>query len=115
VGCIYCLFASDDGIPRYVGKTTREPERRWKEHVARALDKSDEGRLCDWLRDVLRRGALVQFWVLQEDIAPVDLDTFEVYWMRQFANLFNDGRNGADEPTEIGRAITTSIQQALKR
>ena len=114
MGSIYCLFASDDGTPRYVGKTTRQPERRWKEHVARALDKDEEGRLCEWVRDVLRRGELVQFWVLQEDVAPVDLDTFEAYWTRQFPQLLNDGV-GVDEPTKLGRSIAASIKQALKR
>ncbi|HYG29545.1 MAG TPA: GIY-YIG nuclease family protein [Allosphingosinicella sp.] len=115
MGCIYCLFASDEGEPRYVGKTTRQPERRWKEHVARALDKEEQGQLCDWMRDILRRGALIQFWVLQEDVAPVDLDTFEAYWTRQFGNLLNDCSNGLDRATDLGEAITASIKEALKK
>lgn len=115
MGCLYCLFASDEGVPRYVGKTSRKPERRWKEHVARALDKEEEGQLCDWIRDVLRRGALIQFWVLQEDVAPVDLDNFEAYWTRQFAHLLNDGIGGPEGSTDLGQAITASIKEALKK
>ena len=45
---------------------------------------------------------------------PLDLDTFETYWMRQFRHLLNSG-NGPDEPTELGRAIIIAIKQALKQ
>jgi hypothetical protein len=67
------------------------------------------------VRGVLRRGELVQFWVLQDDIAPVELDTFELYWTRQFPGLLNDGDGGPEEITELGRAIASGIKQELRK
>lgn len=115
MGVIYCLFSSSDGVPRYVGKTTREPDRRWKEHIACALNKDETGTLYDWIRDVLRRGNLVQYWVLQEDITPVELDTFESYWIGQFADLINCSPECNSSHSTLGLQIQTAIKEQIKR
>src|SRR5262245_10547915 len=89
MGIIYCLFSTEDGIPRYIGQTRGEAKKRHKHHLAAALDKKEKGRIYDWMREVLRKEHTVGIRVIQDDIAPIDLDTFESYWIEQFPNLIN--------------------------
>lgn len=86
---VYCLYSSQDGVPRYVGKTEEDAERRLKRHIARALEEDDRSPLYAWMRDVFRAGHLVEMHVLQREVAPKELDMFERYWMGQFPNLLN--------------------------
>lgn len=86
---VYCLYSSQDGLPRYVGRTEEVPERRLKRHIARALEEDDRSPLYNWMRDVFRGGHLVETHVLQHEIAPKELEMFEKYWMQQFPNLVN--------------------------
>jgi len=87
-GYVYCLYSTENGIPRYVGRTGDRVSYRFKQHVTSALDK-ESGPLYDWMRNVWREGHDVQFHTLQERIAPKDHAMFELYWIEQFADLVN--------------------------
>jgi hypothetical protein len=112
MGYIYCLYASHDGNPRYIGKTFDDPSYRLKQHVTAALQKSP-GPLYEWVRETWRRGAEVRSYTLQEDIIPKELDNFERYWMRQFFGLFNVAANvkPVQRDTKIGAQVRVSLQQ----
>lgn len=114
MGEIYCLYSSEDGIPRYVGMTEWEAEKRWKKHLADALDLVD-GRLYDWMREVARRGYYVGYHVLQSGIIPAELDFYERYWMGQFTSLFNVRENAtpANEATETAQNVIVAIKAKL--
>lgn len=45
---VYCLYSTQDGIPQYIGKTEADPERRLKEHLARALEEDNRSPLYNW-------------------------------------------------------------------
>src|SRR5437868_5352653 len=93
---VYCLYSSEDGLPRYVGATEWNADKRWKKHLADALDLVS-GQLYDWMRDVSRRGNYVGVHTLQSGIIPADLEFYEHYWIGQFTQLFNV--RGNDVPT----------------
>ena len=53
-GCyVYCLYSTEGGVPKYVGKASDRISYRFKQHVAAALEK-EPGPLYDWMRDVYR-------------------------------------------------------------
>jgi GIY-YIG catalytic domain len=109
MGYIYCLYSTADGIPRYVGQTRNVPARRRKQHLAASLDKSKTGRVNDWIRDVLRTGNMVEVYTIQEDVAPIDLDMFETYWIGQFPGLINSNAS-TTQPSQQAEKITAAIQ-----
>jgi len=114
VSCyVYCLFSTEDGRPRYVGKASDKVSYRFRKHVADALDMAP-GPVNDWIRDVWRRSHDVAFYTIQERIVPKDLSMFEQYWMDQFADLVNvvGNRPGKSNST-VATQITAAIQQQL--
>lgn len=90
---VYCLYSTEDGQPRYVGRTTDKVSYRYRQHVTAALEK-EPGQLYDWMRDVWRAGYDVNVFTLQEQIVPADLPMFEQYWIGQFPGLLNVHGNG---------------------
>jgi len=116
LGSIYCLYSTEDGMPRYVGQTEQRPDQRHKRHLTAALE-MEKGSLYDWIRDVLRKGHLVEVYVLQEDVIPADLDLYEEYWIGSFPSLLNVRRVGPSpaEPTAVGRDIIAAIRRMLPR
>jgi hypothetical protein len=113
---IYCLYSTQDGVPRYIGKTEGEPERRLNQHLARALEEDDRSSLYNWIRDVLRAGFLVEIHVLQRDVAPKELSLFEHYWMQQFHDLVNSS-NGVprqDQSSPIGLQVARALAERLR-
>jgi hypothetical protein len=113
---VYCLYSIRDGIPQYVGKTQADPERRLKQHLARALEEDDHSPLYNWIRDVIRGGYLIDIHVLQWDIMPKELDLFERYWIRQFPNLLNMGmpEPGPPEATPAAAQVTRALQEKVR-
>jgi hypothetical protein len=111
---VYCLYSTQDGVPRYIGRTEGEPERRLNQHLARALEEADRSTLYEWIRSVLRSGHLVDLHILQQEIAPKELDIFEKYWISQFIDLVNNTNPGIQttKPTAIAQQITQAL--ALK-
>jgi hypothetical protein len=107
MGEIYCLYSSEDGVPRYVGGTEWSADKRWKKHLADALDLIP-GRLYDWMRDGARRGHYVGVHVLQTGVIPAELDFYERYWIGQFQGLLNI-RGNEDAATELTDTATKVI------
>ena len=115
MGFIYCLFSTEDGVPRYIGQTRGDVSRRHKHHLAAALDKDEKGAVCDWIRNVLRRERSIGIRVIQEDINPKDLDMFERYWIEQFPNLLNNGAPNRRKPTVTAQKIIEALQSGLSK
>ena len=111
---VYCLYSTQDGVPRYIGRTEGEPERRLNQHLARALEEADRSVLYEWIRSVLRAGHLVDLHILQSEVAPKELDIFEKYWISQFVNLVNTTNidSKITKPTNLARQIAEAL--ALK-
>ena len=114
MGDIYCLYSSEDGMPRYVGMTEGEADKRWKKHIASALDLAN-GSLYDWMRSVVRQGNYVGVHVLQSGVIPADLAFYESYWISHFPELFNVRENAAPatELSDIARQIVLTIKAKL--
>jgi hypothetical protein len=111
---IYCLYSTEDGEPRYVGRASDKVSYRFKQHIAAALEKQP-GALYDWIRDVWRRGFDIAVHTLQEGIVPNDLDVFERYWMDQFSVLLNvAGNNRPNQDTAVGSQVRTALKAQLQ-
>jgi hypothetical protein len=85
---IYCLYATDDRRPRYIGQTTKAIEVRLAQHIAEARRGSATA-VGTWIRVRLEAGFQIRAHILQAAVAPGDLSLFERYWMRQFTDLLN--------------------------
>jgi hypothetical protein len=114
VSCyVYCLYSTEDGRPRYVGKASDKVSYRFRKHVADALDMTP-GPVNDWIRDVWRRSHDVAVYTIQERIIPKDLNMFEQYWIDQFADLVNVvGNKPGKSDSVVATQITKAIQQQL--
>jgi hypothetical protein len=108
---IYCLYASDDGNPKYVGHSTNTPDYRLKQHVTAALEKQT-GALYDWMHTVWRRGAEVLVFVLQEGVAADQGDAFEAYWKTQFSGLLS-ASPATNRDSSVGAQIRTALQKSI--
>jgi hypothetical protein len=112
VSCyVYCLYSTEDGRPRYVGKAIDKVSYRFRKHVADALDMTP-GPVNDWIREVWRRSHDVAFYTIQERIIPKDLTMFEQYWIDQFADLVNVAGNS---PAKSSSSIANQIAAAIKK
>jgi hypothetical protein len=117
VSCfVYCLYSTEDGRPRYVGKASDKVSYRFRKHVADALDMTP-GTVNDWIREVWRRSHDVAFYTIQERIIPKDLNMFEQYWIDQFADLVNvignkTGKSDSPVATQITDAIANLLRTA---
>lgn len=110
---VYCLYSTEDGRPRYVGKASDKVSYRFRKHVADALDMTP-GSVNDWIRDVWRRSHDVAFYTIQERIIPKDLNMFEQYWIDQFADLVNvKGHRKGKADSLVATQITEAIRQQL--
>jgi hypothetical protein len=108
---IYCLYSTEDGMPRYVGRAAEKVSYRFKQHVTAALEKAP-GVLYDWMREVWRSDFDVLVHTLQEGIIPKDEALFEQYWIDQFPTLLNVVGN------RIGKELSPvaiQVVEALKR
>jgi hypothetical protein len=115
VTCIYCLFSTADGRPRYIGQTTKPPPVRHAQHLRHA-ERRPNTPLHRWIRRVQAAGFQVRIHVLQTDVQPRDLNIFERYWMAQFRGLLNTvtGTTVAVAETEVGRAVRRRLRQQLQ-
>ena len=116
MGCIYCLFSTIDGELKYVGQTSSNPEYRAKQHVTAALEKLP-GPLYDWIRTIWRRGGDINMHTLQSDVLRRDLDTFEEYWLGQFAGLLNasDAKEGPTKDSAIATQVRVALAASVKK
>ncbi len=111
---IYCLYSTEDGEPRCVGRASDKVSYRFKQHITAALEKQS-GALYDWMREVWRRGFDVGVHTLQQGISPRDLDFFEKYWLEQFSNLVNVA--GTKEPranSPVGEEVKSALRAQLQ-
>lgn len=110
---VYCLYSTQNGHPRYIGRTDDKVSYRFKQHITAALEQ-EPGPLYEWIRDVWRQGHDVAVFTLQQDIMPKDLGMFEQYWIDQFADLLNvRGNNVGKVNTRIGLQVIAAIQAQL--
>lgn len=110
---VYCLYSTEDGEPRYVGRATDKVSYRFRQHVTAALEQ-EAGPLYDWMRDIWRRGHDIAFYMLQEGIAPKDVDMFEQYWISQFSNLLNVvGNQGGKSDSKLANQVVAAIRAQL--
>lgn len=107
---VYCLYSSEDGVPRYVGRADDKVSYRFKQHITAALE-MEPGPVYDWIRDVWRRGHDVGVFTLQEDVIPKDRAMFEQYWIDQFAGLLNVVGNHA---SKLNSVIAQQVISAIK-
>ena len=111
---IYCLYSTENGEPRYVGRTSDKVSYRFRQHITAALEK-DPGALYDWIRDVWRQGADINVYTLQEGIIPKDVGMFEQYWIDQFADLLNvTGNKTGKTDSAIAQQIKSALQIQLQ-
>lgn len=111
---IYCLYSTEDGRPRYIGKASDKVSYRFKQHVTAALE-MQSGALYDWMRDVWRGDHDVLCYTLQSDIAPQDEEMFEGYWMGQFSGLLNVARNQKPaRDSALGIRVRDALTAALE-
>lgn len=112
---IYCLYSTEDGVPRYVGKVDDKVSYRFKEHVTHALERKP-GALYDWMRDVWRRDFDVAVFTLQEGVTQKDHAMFEQYWIEQFVGLLNTrGNKSAAKHSAVARQVIAAIHDQLER
>lgn len=112
---VYCIYSTEDGVPRYVGKADSKVSYRFKEHITAALEK-ESGGLYDWMRDVWRRDHDVGVYTLQEGIIPKDHLMFEQYWIDQFADLMNvTGNRVGKANSTVARQIIAAIREQIER
>jgi hypothetical protein len=114
MGVIYCLFSTEDGMPRYVGQTRGDVAKRLEQHLAVALDKDEKGAVCDWIRGVLRRGGTVSVRPIQEDVAPMELEMFEAYWIEQFTGLLNKSAPNRSACSPTAQKIVDAIRSEIR-
>ena len=113
---VYCLYSTEDGVPRYVGRAADKVSYRFKQHVTAALEK-EPGALYDWMRDVWRSDFDVLVHTLQEGIVPKDEAMFEKYWIDQFSSLLNvtgnrEGKEASPVAQQVINALWAQIDQA---
>jgi hypothetical protein len=108
---IYCLYATDDGRPRYVGQTTKAADTRLAQHLAEAR-RGAATAVGSWIRARLGGGFQIRGHILQAAIAPGDLDLFEHYWMSQFAGLLNADRRMS--PALVHSTVARAVIEFLK-
>jgi len=112
-GYIYCLYSTEDCLPRYVGRADRSTEHRFKQHIAAGLSKH-RGPLYDWIRDVWRSGFEVGHYTLQRAVNPSDRDMFEQYWIQQFDGLLNvKGLKEHTATTPLGAQVIAAIREIV--
>jgi hypothetical protein len=112
---VYCLYSTEDGVPRYVGRAADRVSYRFKQHVTAALEK-EPGALYDWMRDVWRSDFDVSVYTLQEGITPKDEDLFERYWIDQFATLLNvAGNRAGKEASTVAQQVITALRAQIEQ
>jgi len=112
---VYCLYSTEDGNPRYVGKASDKVSYRFKQHITAALD-NEKGSLYDWIRNVWRTDHDIAFHTLQENIIPKDLDMFEKYWIDQFSDLLNVAGNGhPQEDSKVGKEVRAALKNQIQQ
>jgi hypothetical protein len=112
LSCIYCLYSTADGRPRYVGQTTKPSFVRLSQHLLEARLKPVTY-LHNWIASQLSQGFEVRAHVLQSSVPPGDLNAYERYWMTQFAGLLNCRRDAPSVDTTIGVAVNRALIQTL--
>lgn len=109
---IYGLFDPFTGEIRYVGKTTKSLEDRWKTHI-RYANSSNTAKNC-WIRSCIAKGEYP--YIEQIDSGVWDLRTVnsrEIYWIKVLtskANLKN-GTTGGDGGA--GQVVSVETRAAL--
>jgi hypothetical protein len=111
---VYCLYSTEDGVPRYVGRADKKVSYRFRQHITAALEK-EPGELYDWIRDLWRKGHDIGVFTLQEGIMPKDRAIFEQYWIDQFAGLLNVvGSRPNKTNSAIAEQVIAAIQAQLE-
>lgn len=112
---VYCLYSTEDGVPRYVSRATDKVSYRFKQHVTAALEK-EPGVLYDWMCDVWRSDFDVLVYTLQEGIAPRDEAMFERYWIDQFSTLLDAaGSRTGKEPSPVAKQVITALRAQIEQ
>jgi hypothetical protein len=110
---VYCLYSTENGVPRYVGRADDEVSYRFKQHITAALE-MEPGAVYYWIRDVWRQGHDIGVFTLQEGVMPRDHAMFEQYWIDQFADLFNVlGNRGDQANSVVAQQVISAIQAQL--
>jgi hypothetical protein len=110
---VYCLYSTENGVPRYIGRTEDKVSYRFKQHIAAALEK-EPGGLYDWIRDAWREGHDIGVFTLQEGIMPKDHGMFEQYWIDQFGDLLNVvGNKEGKKNSPVAQQVISAIEAQL--
>ncbi len=110
---IYCLFSTENGVPRYVGQTCAAVGDRLNQHL-RAASHRPQTRLHRWIRTSQRRGFEIRAHLLQMAVHPAEMNLSEHYWRQQFAGLLNRvGRSDRRRHTSIGQTVERALRARL--
>jgi hypothetical protein len=85
-GTIYGLMSTRDSTIRYVGKTDRDPWRRYQEHYWN--EKAQERPVYNWIANERWFGYDLDYAVLAK-CALSELDYMEAWWIARVPNLLN--------------------------
>jgi hypothetical protein len=111
---VYCMYSTEDGVPRYVGLAADKVSYRFKQHVTAALER-EPGALYEWMRDVWRSDFDVAVYTLQEGIIPKDEELFERYWIDQFSTLLNvHGIRPDKQESSIAKQLIAALRAQLE-
>jgi hypothetical protein len=110
---VYCLYSTENGVPRYIGRTEDKVSYRFKQHIAAALEK-EPGGLYDWISGAWREGHDIGVFTLQEGIMPKDHGMFEQYWIDQFGDLLNVvGNREGKKNSPVAQQVISAIKAQL--
>jgi hypothetical protein len=111
---IYCLYSTENGVPRYVGQTCAAVGCRLNQHL-RDASRQGRTRLHRWIRTAQSRGFEVRVHLLQMAVHPADMNFYEHYWRQQFAGLLNrTGRSDRRRHTAVGEVVERALCRSLQ-
>jgi hypothetical protein len=111
---VYCLYSTENGVPRYVGQTCAAVGDRLNQHF-RDASRQGRSKLHRWIRTAQSRGFEVRAHLLQVAVHPADMNFYEHYWRQQFAGLLNrTGRAERRRHTPVGEAVERALHRTLE-
>lgn len=111
MGSIYCLFSTENGVPRYVGQEQSGGDRYWQ-HI-RLAKKGDPSPVHRWMRSVYLRGYDVGYFVLLRMGSRPWLSFRERDWIQSLPGLTNirHNRSSVYHDIEISNRIAKKCRK----
>ncbi|HVJ31649.1 MAG TPA: hypothetical protein VND94_00925 [Terriglobia bacterium] len=92
---LYGLYATDEGLVRYIGQTRKSVHGRYSIHLMEARNKTRKTRLANWIRDVWARGQGVSLRIIDRQATWNESEIAEIARLRDAGQwLVNDKPGG---------------------